>query len=261
MSSHSAMILAAGKGTRMKSDLPKVAHEVAGAPMIEWVARACAEAGCTRIVVIVGYQQEVVRNIFEGSDLPVEFAVQDEQLGTGHAVMCAREALASDASEPGNDVFVLAGDGPLISAGTLRAIRRTHENANASATLATARIDDPAGYGRIVRAPDGSFQEIVEHKNASDEQLKINEINPSYYCFDTHHLFCALDKVTRNELTGEYYVTDVPGILKAEGLTVEIADSVPSGEILSINSPEQLAVVNDILTQRLGASATGNEAR
>lgn len=258
MADRSAIILAAGKGTRMKSDLPKVAHEVAGKPMVEWVARACAEAGCERIVIIVGYQQDVVRDIFKGSGLPVEFAVQDVQHGTGHAVMCAKSDLADEISSEGHDVFVLAGDGPLISAETLRHIHGIHTSRCAVATLATARIDDPTGYGRIVRDHRGDFRAIVEHKNATDEQLKIKEINPSYYCFDAHHLFRILSTVERNELTGEYYVTDVPGILREEGRTVAIDDTVPSEQVLSINSPEQLAAVDRILTRRLAAITEGN---
>lgn len=258
MSSLSAVILAAGKGTRMKSDLPKVAHEVAGAPMVLWVARACAEAGCTRIVIVVGYQQETVRRIFASDALPVEFVEQDEQLGTGHAVMRAKAALADEASEEGNAVFVLAGDGPLISAGTLASIKARHDREGASATMATARIADPSGYGRIVRDESGGFEAIVEEKNASEAQRAITEINPSYYCFDAHHLFRALEKVERNGVSGEYYVTDVPGILCGEGRVVAIADDVPADEVLSINSPEQLRVVDEILTRRKG-DATGGE--
>jgi len=257
MSSLSAIILAAGKGTRMKSDLPKVAHEVAGRPMVEWVARACHEAGCERIIIVIGYAQKVVREIFAKSELPVEFVVQDEQHGTGHAVMCAADALADEAQREACETLVLAGDGPLISAGTITNILGSHRASCAVATLATAHVEDPTGYGRIVRDDHGRFRAIVEHKNATQDQLAIDEINPSYYCFDTQHLFRILSTVERNELTGEYYITDVPGILREEGRTVEVDDSVPAEQVLSINSPEQLAAVNDILTQRLAATREG----
>ncbi|MEL7472276.1 MAG: NTP transferase domain-containing protein [Planctomycetota bacterium] len=238
--------MAAGKGTRMKSDLPKVVHPVGDRPMVCAVVDACLAAGCDRIVVIVGYKQELVREALTGYDA-VEYVVQDEQLGTGHAVQCARSAF-----EPAfeGDCFVLAGDGPLIRAETLDTLLARHREAGAGASLATSVIADPTGYGRIVRDASGTFAAIVEQKNASPEQLEIREVNPSYYCFRTRDLFRALERVERNELTGEYYVTDAPSLLMDEGQRVEVIDAVPPEDVLSINTLEQLADVDRVFRQR-----------
>ncbi|HBS29215.1 MAG TPA: UDP-N-acetylglucosamine diphosphorylase, partial [Phycisphaerales bacterium] len=244
--------------TRMKSDLPKVAHPCAGRAIVEWVVDACAAAGCGRVIVVVGYQQEVVRGILSHRRAgwpPIEFAVQTEQLGTGHAVACARGLLEQEAKTPGHTVFVLAGDGPLIRAETLAALRRRHEQSGASATLATSVIDDPSGYGRIVRDARGRFTGIVEQKGATPEQLAIREVNPSYYCFDARALFSTLARVERNPVSGEYYITDVPSLLMAEGARVEVVGAVPPEDVLSINTPEQLAEVERVLTARLGQPA------
>lgn len=261
MKSFSAIILAAGKGTRMKSDLPKVAHEIAGEPMVRWVVRACADAGCTRIVVVVGYQQEIVRQSLadlRGQIAPasIEFAVQDQQLGTGHAVLVTKDLFDAEASEHGHGVLVLAGDGPLIRSETLQQIRDRHESTGAGATLATSRIEDPSGYGRIVRDAAGRFIGIVEQKNATVDQLAINEVNPSYYLFDAKHLFDALAKVERNEVTGEYYITDVPTLLLGSGERVEVIEAVPPADVLSINTLEQLAEVDQIMRSRLSAASS-----
>ena len=255
-----AIIMAAGKGTRMKSDLPKVVHPVGGRPMVCAVVDACREAGCKRVVVIVGYGQEHVREaLADYSD--VEFVVQDEQLGTGHAVVCARPAFEGDLPDDAAplDAFVLAGDGPLIRPATLRALLDRHRATGAGASLATAVLDDASGYGRIVRDTGGGFRGIIEQKNATPEQLEIKEVNPSYYCFRVKDLFRALEQVNRNELTGEYYVTDVPALLLAEKLGVEVIDAVPAEDVLSINTLEHLAEVDRIFRERHGLteSATG----
>lgn len=255
----SAIILAAGKGTRMKSDLPKVAHEVAGQSMVRWVVDACAQAGATRIVLVVGYQQAVVRKIFEGYRAPgvkLEFVVQEEQLGTGHAVRCAEPLFQRErAAGAGHDVFVLAGDGPLIRPATLKTLLDRHRSAGAAATLATSVIADSTGYGRIVRDKAGKFVGIVEQKNATAEQLKIREVNPSYYCFDVASMFSALERVERNPVSGEYYITDVPTLLLAGGKRVEVIDAVPPEDVLSINTLEQLAEVDAILRGRKSSGA------
>ena len=254
MNGLSAIILAAGKGTRMNSDLPKVAHAVAGKAMVRWVAEACAEAGCGRVVVVVGHGAEIVRAIFDDWDddaVAIEFAVQEPQLGTGHAVMCARPLFGESVR---GDVFVLAGDGPLIHASTLATLHERHANARAAATLATAVIEDPTGYGRIVRRADGAFEAIVEHKNCTEAQRAIREVNPSYYCFQSGALFGALDRVKRDEKSGEYFLTDVVGLLAGEGKVVEVVEAVPAADVLSINTPEQLGEVDRLLRARLGAA-------
>jgi bifunctional UDP-N-acetylglucosamine pyrophosphorylase / glucosamine-1-phosphate N-acetyltransferase len=246
-----AIILAAGKGTRMKGDLPKVVHHVGGRPMVRAVVDACREAQCGRIVVVVGYKQELVREALSG-EANIEYAVQDQQLGTGHAVLCAEPAFMGTGWA--QDVFVLCGDGPLIRASTLRELLTRHRGTGAAATLATSIIDDPQGYGRIVRDEQGKFVAIVEQKNTTEAQRAIREVNPSYYCFRQQELFESLKKVERNPLTGEYYLTDTLSLLLGEGQRVEVVPSVPPEDVLSINTPDDLAVVDRIYRARTAAA-------
>ncbi|MGH7133685.1 MAG: NTP transferase domain-containing protein [Phycisphaerales bacterium] len=260
-----AIILAAGKGTRMRSDLPKVLHPVGGRPMFCAVVDACRAVGCKRVVLVVGYKQELVRSAVteQGAQWAagVEFAEQLEQLGTGHAVLSAAPILATDAqrkSYPNVDAFVLAGDGPLIRPQTLQQLLTLHRTSHAAATLATSVIDDPAGYGRIVRDSAGRLAAIVEHKDATPDQLRIREVNPSYYCFNLPRLMDVLARVKRNPSSGEYYITDVPAMLLAEGARVEVIDAVPPQDVLSINTPEQLAEVDAIYRGRADARESTN---
>lgn len=232
----------------MGSDLPKVVHPVGDRPMVDIVAQACHAVGCSPIVAVVGHGKEHVEHALQHAPGDIRFALQAEQLGTGHAVLAAQPALAG--VDPDNNVLVLCGDGPLIREDTLRALLHTHTHANAAATLATALVDDPTGYGRIVRDDQGRFARIVEQKNASDAELAIREINPSYYCFKLGPLMDALHHVERNPKTGEYYLTDVPALLLAAGARVEVVDAVPAEDVLSINTPEQLAQVDRIYRQR-----------
>lgn len=248
----SAVILAAGKGTRMNSDLPKVVHEVGDRPMVCWVVDAVREAGASRIVLVVGHGADSVRAAFADDDADIEYVVQEEQLGTGHATDCARPVLGDFAG----DVLVLAGDGPLIRVSTINAMRERQIESGAAGTLASSIIDDPTGYGRITRHDDGSFRAIVEHKNCTDEQRAICEVYPSYACFDGPLLFEALANLAPNELTGEYYVTDVPELLMNEGHRVEVVAAVPPEDVLSINTLEQLADVDAILKARLERAGT-----
>lgn len=247
-----AVILAAGKGTRMQSDLPKVMHEVLGRPMVHWVVDACRDAGAERIVVVVGHMADLVRESL--ADSPgVSFVEQLEQLGTGHAVDQARPVFADT---PERDVLVLCGDGPLIRAETLRTLLDTHRSTGADATLATAVIDDATGYGRIVRDADGGFERIVEQKDATPEQLAIREVNPSYYCFRAGPLFERLGRIDNRNANGEYYITDIFGLARGDGSTVSVVDAVPAEDVLSVNTPDQLAEVDAILRTRIaGAEA------
>lgn len=249
-----AIILAAGKGTRMNSDLPKVAHHAAGAPMVEWVVRAAVEAGVSRVVLVVGHQQEVVRDLFDGSVYPIEYAVQSEQKGTGHAAQMAETPLAGF----DGDVFVLVGDGPLLRGEVLKKVHERHVESGAAATLATAVIGDPTGYGRIVRDDDGAFAGIVEQKDATPEQLRITEVNPSVYCFRAAALWDALGRLEPSAATGELYITDIPALLMKDGDLVEVVQVANAHDALSVNTPEQLAEVDSILRARLnqGAGAT-----
>lgn len=253
-----AVILAAGKGTRMKSDLPKVMHHAMGRPMVAWVVDAARAAGATRIVLVIGHGAELVRAEFAQAR-DVEFAVQSEQLGTGHAVRMAEPNLEATAASC--DAFVLCGDGPLIRADTLRRLLEVHRGRGAAATLATSVIADPAGYGRIVRDGEGRLLRIVEQKDASDAEKAIREINPSYYCFRADELLDALRRVGNTNASREYYLTDVFGLLRESGKTVAAIDAVPPEDVLSVNDPAQLAEVDAILRGRHAAGAAKGGAR
>ena len=239
----------------MQSDLPKVVFPVGGRAMVCAVVDACLAAGCGRVIVVVGHKQELVRDalwsyVQQGQ---VEFAVQEPQLGTGHAVACASPLIGA---ETGHNVFVLCGDGPLIRARTLLAVLERHRTTGAQATLATAELDDPSGYGRILRDQNGRFGGIVEEKNATPEQLRIREVNPSYYCFDAGALLAALPRVKHNAASGEYYLTDVPELLAKDGCTVEVVEAVSPEDVLSINTPADLARV-DAMYRARQATAPG----
>jgi bifunctional UDP-N-acetylglucosamine pyrophosphorylase/glucosamine-1-phosphate N-acetyltransferase len=243
----SAIILAAGKGTRMNSDLPKVMHAVAGQPMVKWVVRSAREAGAAEVVLVVGHQAEVVEAAFRHDAPPCHFVTQSPQLGTGHAVDRARPLF--ERGLLGESVFVLCGDGPLIRAETLRKLWQRHHGEGAAATLATSILPDATGYGRIER--DGEqVRAIVEHMDASPAMRAVREVNPSYYLFNTRELFDALTKVTNANASGEYYITDVFELLLRRGLRISVMDAVPPEEVLSVNTPAQLAEVDAILRGR-----------
>ena len=237
-----AIILAAGKGTRMNSDLPKVLHEVSGKPMVGWVVDACKTAGADRIILVVGHGAEVVKEQISGC----EFVLQEPQLGTGHAALVCKDVL----SDFDGDILILGGDGPLLRTSTIDSMMSLHYQENAHGTLATSVIPDPTGYGRIVRDEKDKFQAIIEHKNATQEQLEIQEVYPSYAVFNASALWDALDRLVPNELTNEYYLTEIPRMMKEDGLTIEIVNAVDPEDILSINTPEQLAEVESILNSR-----------
>ncbi len=249
-----AVILAAGKGTRMGSDdLPKVLYPVADKPMLWWVVKACQDAGVSRCIIVVGYKADEVRRSLDGLE-NIEFAEQHDPKGTAHAAQVTQHLFED---QPATDLFVLAGDGPLIRTKTLARMLEVHRRRGASATLATSVIDDPTGYGRIVRGADGGLERIVEQKDATPKQLQINEVNPSYYCFDSEALFGALNEVKSQNSQGEYYITDVPAILKGHGKKVEVIEAVPPADVLSINTPAQLQEVDGILRQRLANESVG----
>lgn len=244
MSQVSAVILAAGKGTRMKSERPKVLHQVCGLAMVEWVIQACEEIGVNRPVLIVGHGAEQVRE--QVADR-VFYAEQKEQLGTGHAVLQSRDLLRDFIG----DVLVLCGDTPLISAETLKSLLENHLHNNSVATVLTAEVPDPTGYGRILRDELGQVKAIVEQKDATPDQLSINEVNTGIYCFNNQRLFSALEQIRPNNAQGEYYLTDVLEILRAEGEKISglvMADHV---EMLGVNDRIQLAEAQAIMQQRI----------
>lgn len=239
-----AVIMAAGKGTRMKSDLPKVLHKLGGKPMVEYVVNTAKEIGAERILLVVGHRWEQAKDALK--HLELEFVVQKEQLGTGHAVLQTEELLSNFQG----DVLILSGDVPLLRSGTLKTLLDEHRKKRASATVLTAILDDPAGYGRIVRDETGLVQEIVEEKDADADQKRIREINTGTFCFDRTSLFSALGKVTNDNEQGEYYLTDTLKLLR-EGKSpvcgVVVADPK---ETLGINSQEELKEMERLLLAR-----------
>lgn len=239
----SALILAAGEGTRMRSRLPKVAHEILGVPMVRYVVEAARESGCEPIVVVTGHGAEAVESLL-GDVLTVR---QEEQLGTGHAVQCAEEAFADHAGS----LVVLSGDSPLITAGTVRALIEARESAGAAAAVLTAVLDDPAGYGRIVRDPDGRLARIVEEKDAPADVRALREVNTGFYCFDARALFERIHALDNANAQGEFYLTDVIALFNAEGLPVVAVRAADPSETLGVNNRAQLAEAARVLQRRI----------
>jgi bifunctional UDP-N-acetylglucosamine pyrophosphorylase / glucosamine-1-phosphate N-acetyltransferase len=242
----SAIILAAGKSTRMKSNKPKVLHEICGKPMLEWVLRACYEAGVSRVLVVVGHGKDEVVARFS-DDKRIVWIEQTEQLGTGHAAKVCADELKK---QPG-DVFILAGDGPMIRAEVLRTLREAHKADHAAASMATAIVDEPFGYGRVVRDANGEFVEIVEEIDCTDAQRGIREVFPSYYCVKSDALLDALSKLTNKNKKNEYYLTDIYGILRREGKKVVAVQAMTQEDVLAVNTRQQLADVDMAMQDRI----------
>ena len=238
-----AIVLAAGKGTRMKSDRSKVMHTIIDRPMLAYIIDALRAVSVQRIVVIVGYQAESIKEAFPD----VEFALQQPQLGTGHAVMQAIDVIKNSKGE----VVILNGDTPLITAETINKAIEYHKNSGNQATVITAILDDATGYGRIVRDNDGSVLKIVEQKDASEEEKKINEVNSGMYVFDAQSLVYALDKITPNNAQGEYYLTDTLEILLSAGKKIGGYAISDNDEIRGINDRVQLNEAEKIMQKRI----------
>ena len=238
MSKPVAIVLAAGQGIRMKSKLPKVLVEVCGRAMVEYVLDALHLGGVERILVVVGYRSDLVRrNLSDHPDLT--FIEQIEQLGTGHAVMTCREALA----DHDGAVLIVTGDSPMTQADSVRALLDDFQRERPACIVGTTHKEDPSGLGRIVRNARGEFIAIVEEKDATPEQLEITEVNMSTYVFDCHKLLEALEQLTTDNALGEYYITDCPEILRLQGEDVRAVNALKPCEALSINSLEDLARV------------------
>ncbi|KAA0139840.1 NTP transferase domain-containing protein [Gimesia chilikensis] len=244
MSAPAAVILAAGKSTRMKSELPKVLHPILGRPMIEYVLDAARSAGCEKIVVIVGHKAEEVKAALSHHP-DVEFALQADQKGTGHAVMMSADNL----TEHDGPVLVLAGDTPLLKGSSLSRLLEVQQQQNAACVVGTAITEANEGLGRIVRDTNGSFLRIVEQKDATPEEAAILEINTGCFAFDGRQLFKALNQVRPNNNQAEYYLTDCAEILLKDGETVLAETAFNIQEALGVNTQEQLAEVADILQQ------------
>jgi bifunctional UDP-N-acetylglucosamine pyrophosphorylase/glucosamine-1-phosphate N-acetyltransferase len=231
----------------MKSRRPKALHPVCGRPMLSYVLRACYDAGCTRILMVVGHGKDEIKQEF-GSDKRISWIEQTEQLGTGHAAMVCRDELKK---HPHGDVFILAGDGPLIRGEVLRTLHTAHTEEHASASMATAVLDDPTGYGRVVRDAEGNFLEIVEQLDCTPEQLEIREVFPSYYCVRNEDLLLALSQLKNENKKGEYYLTDVFGILRKAGKRVVAVQAVTADDVIGVNNRQQLADVDAIMQDRI----------
>jgi bifunctional UDP-N-acetylglucosamine pyrophosphorylase/glucosamine-1-phosphate N-acetyltransferase len=236
-----ALILAAGKGKRMKSDLAKVLHRLGGRPLVHYVVEAAKEAGISRITVVVGHQANKVREALKGQGL--EFVKQPELLGTGHAVLQAKEALEG---YHGN-LLILYGDVPLLRAETIVSLLSKHHKTGASCTMLTTEVDDPAGYGRIIRDAEGYVARIMEEKDASSQEKAIHEINPGIYCFKVDDLFSCLEHVRNDNAQREYYLTDAIAILRSEGKRVAAIKVKDSKEVMGINTHEELAMAEEVL--------------
>jgi len=229
-----AVVLAAGKGTRMRSELPKVLFPLSGRPLIDHVLDAVEEVGFSRVVVVVGFRHEEVRRTLAGRD--VEFALQEPQLGTGHAAQCAESHLDGFAG----DEVILAGDVPLIRPATLTRLLRVHRDKGADVTVLTARVPDPTGYGRILRDPDGSVRAIVEEKDCTEEERRVDEINSGIFAFRRAFLVAALPRLRTDNRQKEYYLTDTVEMACREGRPVHAVLVDDPREVAGVNTREQL---------------------
>ena len=242
MSSKCAVILAGGEGKRMKSDIPKPMNPVLGKPMLRWVIDAVRDAGVEDICVVTGYKKEITEDYLASLPFPVATAYQSERLGTGHAVMMARAFL----EEKGGDVVILCGDAPFMDADTIRDALSQHNEDDYSATVISAMLDDPTGYGRIVRSSDGTLSSIVEHKEADEETRAIKEVNSGGYWFDVADLLSVLDKITSNNSSKEYYLPDALYLLLNSGRKVGAFTASSADTVLGANDPAQLEELNKI---------------
>lgn len=246
-----SVILAAGMGTRMKSELPKVIHKVCGKELCKWVIDAAKEAGAKDVCAVVGHKAETVKDMLGNA---CSFALQSEQKGTGHAVMQALDFIKKSEGE----VVILNGDTPLVTAEVIKKAVEYHKNAGNKATVITAILPDATGYGRIVRGSDGGVLKIVEQKDASDEEKKIREVNSGMYVFDGEALAYALSKITPNNAQGEYYLTDTLEILLSAGHKVGGYAIEDNDEIRGINDRVQLCEAEKIMQKRINESHMRN---
>lgn len=243
MSKLKAVILAAGKGTRMRSDLPKVVHTIDGKCLVDYAIEAAKGAGADEVCLVVGYKSDVVKESIQNKD--VTFVMQEEQLGTGHAVKCAKDFMGED-----GQTMILFGDTPLITAKTLKNLADYHKEKGNTVTVLSAMMEDPTGYGRIIRDEKGNFVKSVEHKDANEKELASHEVNSGMYIFDTKELKEALEKITPNNAQGEYYLPDTLTIIKEKGLRVDAYALDNPEDITGVNDQEQLKAATEIIHAR-----------
>lgn len=239
-----AIILAAGEGKRMKSSIPKVLHKVCGREMVNIVIDAIKKSKIENIDVVIGKGAEKVKDATLKQE--VSYSLQQKQLGTGHAVMCAKEFLSGKKGT----VAIFTGDAPLITCDTISELFNFHENGNYKATVVTSIVDNPDGYGRIIREENDQVCKIVEHKDCNEEELKVKEINSGMYCFDIESLVSSIDKLNNNNAQGEYYLTDVIEILKSNGEKIG-GFSIPFEETMGVNSRIQLSQAEKVMRNRI----------
>ena len=251
MNKRYAIILAAGQGTRMKSKLYKVLHPILGRPMIQYVIKALQPNNVDTLVTIVGHGAEEVQKVVGEES---EFALQEEQLGTAHAVLQAEQLL----KDKSGTTMVVCGDTPLITRETYQKLFEYHEQTKSKATILTTEIDDPTGYGRIIRNADGDVERIVEHKDANEEERLVKEINTGTDCFDNEALFQALKKVNNDNAQQEYYLPDVIEILKQQGEKISAYITEDSEETIGINDRVALAEAENIMKQRINETHLRN---
>ncbi len=244
--SNCAVILAGGEGKRMKSNKPKTLSPVLGKPMLLWVISAVRNAGIDALCVVKGFKKEDVEEFLSTLDFNVESVFQAERLGTGHAVMMAKDFLKA---HDGN-VVILNGDAPFMTAETIKNSLEQHTKSGCAATVISARVDDPHGYGRIVRDTDGSLKAIVEHKDADEETLKIDEVNSGGYWFDCQKLLSVLDRIKSDNAAGEYYLPDAIELLLKDGQKVGAYTAECSDAVLGANDPAQLEELNQIAVKK-----------
>lgn len=245
-----SIILVAGQGTRMKSSTSKVLHEIFHKPLVYYPIEAARYAGAQEVCLVVGHKSEEVMKTFGDT---VKYALQAERLGTGHAVMQAMDFIGDD-----GEILVLYGDTPLITAQTIEKMLAFHRKKKNAVTVLSALVDDPTGYGRIVRDESKHFVKIVEQKDATDEEKRITEINGGMYVFEAKHLKSALSKITNNNKQQEYYLTDTIEILLHEGYNVDAIAIMNPDDILGVNSREQLAQATAIMKQRINRKHMDN---
>ncbi|MBI3991611.1 MAG: NTP transferase domain-containing protein [Candidatus Omnitrophica bacterium] len=243
MKETAAVILAAGLGTRMGSDLPKVIHPLGGKKMIDYVLEVTEDAGVEKIIAVVGYKGEMVAEALGGR---ADVVRQKKMMGTGDAVAAAKDALAGF---DGN-VLVLYGDVPLLKAETIRRLINEHEEGGSSCTMLTVYLPDPAGFGRILRDDNGDVKGIIEEADAASEQKNLKEINAGVYCFNSKHLFEGLSRIKPNNRKGEYYLTDIIAIFSRSGKRVRALVVDDREEVVGINTPQELRRAEEILAKR-----------
>ncbi len=243
LDSTAAVVLAAGLGKRFGSDHPKVMAHFHSRPLVQWVTDSLHESKIKRTIVVIGHHGEEVEALYPNGE--VEFAWQHERLGTGHAVRQAEHALGSYRGH----ILVLLGDAPCVRPRTINELVTLHAGSKAAATILSAEVDDPTGYGRIVRAADGTVDRIVEHRDADDKVRAIREINSGMIAFRSESLWPNLERIGKSNSQGEYYLTDVIGLLRADGQKVMAYIAPDPREVLGVNSPEDLRLLEQLFPQ------------